>query len=76
MTDRRFATCPYCRAIDTVQSRHRNMRQSRRKFGFGWFLLTICTFGLAIPVYMMMHPVGKKVGVDRWNECSACGTTW
>jgi uncharacterized Zn finger protein len=75
VTDRRLATCPYCGAVGTVKSKKRTNRQ-HRKFGFGWVILTICTLGLAIPLWMLTHPVGKASGTDRWNKCTACGTTW
>lgn len=77
------AVCPYCGAADTIEHHTRKVKGKKDKttFGVGWLLATILTGGLALILFFIVKAgdrVGRKptVGVDRWNECSACHTRW
>lgn len=71
------AVCPYCRSVGTIRNHKRQAkRRYRAKFGLGWLLLTILTFGLALIPYVLTANRREVVGVDRYTECTACGTQW
>ncbi len=75
--------CPYCGAVDTVEHHEGKLKGKRPKthFGGGWLLATILTGGLALIVFFIERGVDKfrrkpTIGVDRYNECTACHTRW
>lgn len=68
------APCKVCGAVGTVNARERELTARRRvKFGALWLIVTVCTGGLGLLLYLVWPRRNVTTGVDRWLECSSCG---
>jgi hypothetical protein len=66
--------CPICGAVGTLRPVEKRLWVWRRaRFGLMWLLATVFTVGLAALVWPFCLR-RQTVGVDRWVECTACGS--
>lgn len=65
--------CAQCGERTLVAGEAKLTEKKRVKFGLFWVLVTICTGGIALLVWLVMPRRNVVVGVDRFLQCSTCG---
>ncbi len=64
-----------CGMHGTLQSKQSELTTKKRsKFGLIWILVCVFSVGLGLIAYLLWPRHKEVIGVDRYNQCSNCGT--
>lgn len=67
--------CAFCGAEGTLVARSRDLTVKKRaKFGVIWVLISLFSLGIGFVLWLIWPRHDEVIGVDRYTECTACGS--